>query len=56
MDIKLKKEYSLYGTKYGEGEIIPVNKDTGKRLIKLDVAERTDRETQWINNRRQAHV
>ncbi len=42
MDVKLKKEYELYGRKYDKGEIIPVNKDTGRRMIKLDVAERVE--------------
>lgn len=51
MDIKLNKKYELYGTKYQKDEIIPVNKDTGKRLIKLDVAERVNEDTQWLNNR-----
>lgn len=42
MDVKLKKEHEIYGTSYEEGEIIPVNNDTGRRLIKLDVAERIE--------------
>lgn len=40
MRIKLLKNYVLYNIDRKEGEVTEVDKDTGKRLIKLDVAER----------------
>jgi len=44
VDVKLKKDYEIYSTKHEEGDTIPVNKDTGRRLIKLDVAKRSEDE------------
>jgi len=54
MDVKLKKDYEIYGKNYDEGEVIPVNKDTGKRLVKLDVAKRVLADD-WVKNRSQFH-
>jgi len=47
VDVKLKKDYEIYGKRYEKGDTIPVNTDTGRRLIKLDVAERSEDEQRY---------
>lgn len=54
MDIKLLKDYDLYDIKRKEGEVVPVDDDTGKRLVKLGVAERVNSDQQWLENRKQS--
>jgi len=54
VDVKLKKDYEIYGKNYNEGDVIPINKDTGKRLVKLGVAKRIESVIDdWVKNRSQ---
>jgi len=60
MIVKFNKDYVIKSKEYQEGDVTQINNDTGRRLVKLDVAtvisepdENMAINQDWVENRSQ---